>query len=55
MSGAAVERGAYLFINPDLSIYLHRPAQGEWVALLGPNAYDGQPFDSDFFPLMWAE
>jgi ectoine hydroxylase-related dioxygenase (phytanoyl-CoA dioxygenase family) len=23
------------------------------LALLGPNAYDGQPFNSDFFPLMW--
>jgi hypothetical protein len=25
------------------------------LALLGPNYYDGQPFDSDFFPLMWPE
>jgi len=24
------------------------------LALLGPNYYDGQPFDSDFFPLMWS-
>lgn len=23
----------YTFINPDLTIYLHRPAQGEWVCL----------------------
>ena len=23
------------------------------LALLGPNAYDGQSFESDFFPLMW--
>jgi hypothetical protein len=23
------------------------------LALLGPNYYDGQPFNSDFFPLMW--
>jgi hypothetical protein len=30
---AALERGKYLFINPDLSIYLHRLPVGEWVAL----------------------
>jgi hypothetical protein len=30
---AALERGAYLFINADLTIYLHRPAGGEWVGL----------------------
>jgi hypothetical protein len=30
---AALPRGEYLFINPDLSIHLHRPALGEWVAL----------------------
>jgi ectoine hydroxylase-related dioxygenase (phytanoyl-CoA dioxygenase family) len=30
-----------------------RPLHGN-CALLGPNAYDGQPFDRDFFPLMWA-
>ncbi len=29
----ALERGAYLFINPDLTIYLHRDPVGEWVAL----------------------
>jgi hypothetical protein len=23
----------YLFINPDLSVHLHRPAVGEWVCL----------------------
>ena len=23
----------YTFINPDLTIYLHRPAEGEWVCL----------------------
>jgi hypothetical protein len=23
----------YLFINPDLTVYLHRPAIGEWVCL----------------------
>jgi len=30
---AALERGRYLFINPDLTIYLHRLPVGEWVAL----------------------
>jgi hypothetical protein len=30
---AALERGRYLFINPDLSIHLHRYPTGEWVAL----------------------
>ena len=30
---AALERGKYLFINPDLSVYLHRLPVGEWVAL----------------------
>lgn len=29
----ALERGRYLFINPDLTIYLHRHPVGEWVAL----------------------
>jgi len=29
----ALERGRYLFINPDLTISLHRAAVGEWVAL----------------------
>ena len=29
----ALERGRYLFINPDLTISLHRDAVGEWVAL----------------------
>jgi hypothetical protein len=28
-------RGEYLFINPDLSIHLHRHPVGEWVALAG--------------------
>lgn len=23
------------------------------LTLLGPNAYDGQPFTGDYFPLMW--
>jgi hypothetical protein len=30
---AALERGRYLFINPDLTIYLHRLPVGEWVAI----------------------
>jgi hypothetical protein len=30
---AALERGKYLFINPDLSVFLHRHPVGEWVAL----------------------
>jgi hypothetical protein len=30
---AALERGAYLFINPDLTVYLHRSPVGEWVGL----------------------
>jgi acyl-coenzyme A thioesterase PaaI-like protein len=30
---AALERGRYLFINPDLTIYLHRQPTGEWVGL----------------------
>lgn len=32
MSAVADFRDA-LFINPDLSVYLHRPLEGEWVAL----------------------
>ncbi len=31
-------RGRYLFINPDLSIHLHRSPVGEWVALEGESA-----------------
>lgn len=31
-------RGEYLFINPDLSIHLHRHPVGEWVALEGESA-----------------
>ncbi len=23
----------YVFVNPDLTVYLHRPAMGEWVCL----------------------
>ena len=30
---AALERGRYLFINPDLTVHLHRAPRGEWVAL----------------------
>ncbi len=30
---AALERGRYLFINPDLTLYLHRHPVGEWVAI----------------------
>jgi len=30
---AALERGKYLFINPDLTINLHRHPVGDWVAL----------------------
>ena len=30
---AALERGAHLFINPDLTIYLYRLPAGEWVGL----------------------
>jgi hypothetical protein len=30
---AALERGRYLFINPDLTVTLHRPARGEWICL----------------------
>jgi hypothetical protein len=30
---AALERGRYLFINPDLTIYLHRHPVGEWVGI----------------------
>lgn len=27
------ERGAHMFINPDLTVHLHRPPVGEWIAL----------------------
>jgi len=30
---AALPRGEYLFINPDLSIHLHRCPAGEWIGL----------------------
>jgi hypothetical protein len=28
-----LEFGSYLFINPDLTVYVHRPPIGEWVCL----------------------
>jgi acyl-coenzyme A thioesterase PaaI-like protein len=31
--GSELEFGSNLFINPDLTVYLHRPPQGEWVCL----------------------
>lgn len=30
---AALERARYVFINPDLTVTLHRPARGEWICL----------------------
>lgn len=30
---AALDYRRWLFLNPDLSVYLHRPAAGEWVCL----------------------
>jgi hypothetical protein len=30
---ASLERGRFLFINPDLTVYLHRYPAGEWVGL----------------------
>jgi hypothetical protein len=30
---AAVPWGEFLFINPDLTLYLERPPRGEWVAM----------------------
>lgn len=30
---ATLEFTRYLFINPDLTVYLHRPPEGEWVCL----------------------
>lgn len=30
---SALERGAYLFINPDLTVYLHDPPATAWVGL----------------------
>ncbi len=29
----ATAGGGYLFINPDLTVYLHRPPVGEWICL----------------------
>ena len=34
----------------------YRPAGNQWhpnVVFLGPNAYDGQPFQGDFWPRLW--
>lgn len=39
---AALPRGEYLFINPDLSIHLHRYPVGEWVGLDATTA--AEPF-----------
>jgi acyl-CoA thioesterase len=30
---SAVDIHRYLFINPDLTVYQHRPAAGEWIGL----------------------
>ena len=30
---AALDFGKWIFINPDLSVYLHRLPRGEWVCL----------------------
>jgi len=40
---------------PGDTVYRAGRPQHPNLALLGPNAYDGQPFNSDFFPLMWSE
>jgi ectoine hydroxylase-related dioxygenase (phytanoyl-CoA dioxygenase family) len=39
---------------PGDTVYRAGRPQHPNLALLGPNAYDGQAFDSDFFPLLWA-
>jgi hypothetical protein len=31
--GSELDFGSYLFINPDLTVYLHRHPEGEWVCL----------------------
>jgi hypothetical protein len=31
--GSELVFGSHLFINPDLTVYLHRPPEGEWVCL----------------------
>ena len=31
--GSELEFGSHLFINPDLTVYLHRHPEGEWVCL----------------------
>jgi ectoine hydroxylase-related dioxygenase (phytanoyl-CoA dioxygenase family) len=40
---------------PGDTVYKAGRPQHPNLALLGPNAYDGQSFASDFFPLMWPE
>jgi hypothetical protein len=30
---SAVDIHKYLFINPDLTVYQHRPAEGDWIGL----------------------
>lgn len=30
---SVVDWSKYIFINPDLTVYLHRPPSGEWIAL----------------------
>ena len=38
---------------PGDTVYRAGRPQHPNLALLGPNAYDGQPFNSDFFPQLW--
>ncbi len=38
---------------PGDTVYRAGRPQHPNLALLGPNAYDGQPFTSDFFPQLW--
>ena len=40
---------------PGDTVYRAGRPQHPNLALLGPNAYDGQPFTSDFFPQMWPD
>jgi hypothetical protein len=37
---STLERGAYLFINPDLTIYLHDQPTTEWVGLDAASAIE---------------
>jgi ectoine hydroxylase-related dioxygenase (phytanoyl-CoA dioxygenase family) len=39
---------------PGDTVYRAGRPQHPNLALLGPNAYDGMPFDSDFFPELWS-